>query len=118
MIPFHIQYLDFPESDAVTQALRKRIMKLDHYFKRIVRCDVSVSCPHRHRHADRLFDIQIHIALPGNDIIASRNPVDDEAHTDVYVAIRDAFDAAERMLRDKAQILRNEIKFHEKEERI
>ncbi len=107
MVPFQITFLDFQESDSVWLAVQKRIEKLEHFFDRIVRCEVAISLPHRHRHADRLFHIQIHIYLPGDDIIITRKPVQNEAHRDVYVAIRDSFNAAERLLREKIRIVRH-----------
>lgn len=107
MIPFQITFLDFPESDPVWLAVQKRIEKLEHFFDRIIRCEVAIALPHRHRHADRLYHIQIRIFLPGDDIIIARKPVQNEAHRDIYVAIRDSFAAAERLLREKVRIIRS-----------
>lgn len=112
-VPFKITFLDFPESDSVWLAIQKRVEKLEHFFNRIIRCEVNISCPHRHRHANRLFHVQIHIYIPGEDVIVNRNPSQNEAHQDVYVAIRDSFNAAERILHDRVQILRHQTKFHE-----
>jgi ribosomal subunit interface protein len=113
MVPFQITFLDFPESDAVWMAAQKRIEKLERFFSRIIRCEVVISCPHRHRHAARLFNVQIHIVVPGEDVIVTRDTARNEAHRDVYIAIRDAFNAAERILEDRARKIRREVKFHE-----
>lgn len=113
MIPFQITFRDFPESDAVWLAAQSRIEKLEKIFDNILRCEVTISEPHRHRHADRLYQIKIHIFIPGNDVIINRSPSKHEAHRDIYVAIRDAFDAAERVLEDKVRKLRNEVKHHD-----
>ena len=113
MVPFQITFLDFPESDAVWMAVQKKIEKLEHFFNRIIRFEVVLSCPHRHRHADRLYHVQIHIIMPGEDVIINRNPPQDETHRDIYVAIRDAFNAAERVLEDRVQKIRHQVKFHE-----
>lgn len=112
MIPFQITFLDFPESDAVWLAVQKRIEKLEHFFERIIRCEVAISLPHRHRHADSLYHVQIRIFLPGDDIIITRKPVQNEAHRDVYVAIRDSFNAAERLLREKSRSFRDKSRAH------
>jgi cold shock CspA family protein len=115
MIPFQITFLDFPESDAVWMAVQKRIEKLEHFFDRIVRCEVAISCPHRHRQADRLYHIQIHLIIPGEDVIVNRNHPKDETHRDIYVAIGDSFNAAERILQDRVRIVRHKTKFHEQQ---
>ena len=112
MFPFQITFLDFSESDAIWLAIQKRIEKLEHFFDRIVRVETSISLPHRHRHSDRLFHIQIHIILPGEDIVVNRKPVHNEAHRDVYVAIRDSFNTAERLLREKSQSISDRSRAH------
>lgn len=113
MFPFQITFLDFDESDAIWLAVQKRIEKLEHFFGRIVRVEVAISAPHRHRSSDRLYHIQIHIFLPGDDIVINRKPVQNEAHRDIYVAIRDSFNAAERLLREKARSIRDRSRAHE-----
>jgi ribosomal subunit interface protein len=113
MIPFQITFLDLPESDFVWVAVQKRIEKLEKHFDRIIRCEVVISCPHRHRHADRLYHVQVHIHLPGEDVIVSRNSPENEAHRDIYVAIRDSFNATDRILQDRINILRHNSKPHE-----
>lgn len=115
MFPFQITFLDFAESDAIWLAAQKRIEKLEHFFDRIIRVEVAISAPHRHRHADRLYHIQIHIFLPGDDIIINRKPVQNEDHRDIYVAIRDSFNAAERLLREKARSIRDRSRAHQTE---
>ncbi len=113
MIPFQITFLDFPESDAVWVAIQNRVEKLEHFYDRIVRCEVTVACPHRHRKMNRLYHVQIHLSIPGEDVYVNRNPSKNEAHRDIYVAIRDTFNAAERILQDKVRIVRHKVKFHE-----
>jgi ribosomal subunit interface protein len=112
MIPFQITFKDFAESDAVWMAIQERIERLEKMASRITRCDVVVSCNHRHRHADRLYQVQIHIHLPRKEIVINRHPSQHEAHRDIYLAVRDAFSAAERQLVDKSQVSRHETKNH------
>lgn len=115
MFPFQITFLDFDESDAVWVAVQKRIEKLEHFFDRIIRVEVGISAPHRHRHSDRLYHIQIHIFMPGEDIVINRKPVQNETHRDIYVAIRDSFNAAERLLREQVRSIRDRARVHQNE---
>ena len=119
MIPFQIAFVDFPESDSVWLAVQKRVEKLGHFCDRIIRCEIRLSCPHQHEGGSRLYHVHIHVALPGSDIVVSQDPSRNGAHHDIYVAIRDAFNAAERMVQDKVRIMRNEIKTrHKKSEDV
>ncbi len=112
MIPFKINFLGLSEKNDLRLYIEKRIHKLEIFNSHIIRCEVSVSCPHHHRHADRLFNIQVQIFLPGEDIVVNQNPSQDEAHLDPHVAARDAFDAAERLLLEKTKIIKDKIKSH------
>lgn len=111
----HISFLDFPESEAVRLAVENRIEKLAHFYERIVSCHVYISCPHRHRHtSDRIFRVLVRIHVPKKEIITGDHASGNESHTDIYIAITDAFDAAERILQDYARIRRNDVKAHER----
>lgn len=100
-------------SDAVRARVEDEINKLERYFNRITACRVVVSKPqHRHQQGD-LYAVAVHLTLPaGRDVHADRNPPYNHAHEDVYVAIRDAFRAARRMLQDEARKMRGETKEH------
>jgi hypothetical protein len=45
-------------------------------------------------------------------VVVDRAKPTDHAHEDVYVALRDAFDAAVRQLEDQARKLRGDVKTH------
>jgi cold shock CspA family protein len=52
--------------------------------------------------------------LPGRkEIVVDRTGPKDHAHEDVYVALRDAFEAAARRLEDDARARRGDVKTHE-----
>ncbi len=57
--------------------------------------------------------LRIHLTVPGGEIIVNRDPSEHHAHEDVYVAIRDAFDAARRQLEDHVRRMRGDTKAHE-----
>jgi hypothetical protein len=51
--------------------------------------------------------------MPGRELVVSRDPAEHDAYEDVYVAIRDAFDAAKRQVEDQARVARGAVKTHE-----
>ena len=53
------------------------------------------------------------MSVPEREIVVNRNGPKNQAHADVYVAIRDAFAAAGRQLEDHASKLRGDVKTHE-----
>jgi ribosomal subunit interface protein len=102
-IPLEISYKNMEKSDAVEARIREKAeKKFERYAGRITSCRVVVEAPNRHHVHGSCFDVRIDIHVPGEDLVVTREGKD-PAHTDVYVAIRDAFDAACRQLDDHAR---------------
>ncbi len=87
-------------SPAIEAQVRERAERLERFYGRITSCDVVFDAPHRHHHKGRLYTVRLLLHIPGADIAVNRAGPQDHAHEDPYVAIRDAFDAADRMLED------------------
>ena len=95
-------------SEALEAHIRDKADKLDEFFDRIMSCRVVVEMPHKHHHQGKQFNVRLDIALPGNEIVVNRDHAED-----VYVALRDAFDAAQRQLEDHARKIRGDVKTHQ-----
>ncbi len=112
-IPVQITFRDVPPSEAVEAHIREKVAKLEKFFDHLMACRVVVEAPHRHHHKGRLYHVRIDLTIPGGELVVSRAHNDEHAHEDVYVAIRDAFDAARRQLQDHVRRRRGEVKVHE-----
>ena len=99
-VPPKISFHGMDPSPAVEARVMERIEKLEEYHKRIVSCRVAIAAPHRHSRKGKIFDVRIDVGVPGREIIVNREPGKNHAHEDVYVAVRDAFNAAHRQLED------------------
>jgi ribosomal subunit interface protein len=111
-VPLQITFRHMDSSDAVAARIRERAAELERFFDRIVSCRVVVECRHPRRQQGNLFRIRVDLKIPGRELIVGRDPAAHHAHEDVYVAIRDAFDAARRVLEDHARERRGEVKVH------
>jgi len=110
--PLQLSFHNLAHSPAIEKAVRKHVAKLGQFNGDIVSCRVTIESPHKHHYKGKLYRVVVDILLPGKEIVVSRTPDDQHAHEDVYVAIRDAFDAARRQIQDYARIQRGEIKTH------
>jgi ribosomal subunit interface protein len=108
-----ITWRDVPRSEAVEADIVAKLEKLDQFYEHIVSCRVLVESAHRHHHKGNLYRIRVEIEVPGSEIVATRSQGDEHAHEDIYVAIRDAFDAARRQLQDYARKRRGQVKHHD-----
>lgn len=107
-IPLQITIRDVEHSGALETHIRGKVEKLEEFFKHITSCRVVVEVPHKHHHQGKQFNVRIDIGVPGSEIV-----VNHDHDEDIYVALRDAFDAAKRRLEDYACKIRGEIKAHE-----
>lgn len=111
-IPLEIKFRNMDPSPAVEARIREKAAKLERFHDRIIGCTVVVEAPHRHHHKGKLYSVHIDISVPGKDLVVDRAKPLNHAHEDVYVALRDAFNAAVRQLEDHAQRRRGDVKTH------
>ncbi|HXZ97553.1 MAG TPA: HPF/RaiA family ribosome-associated protein [Burkholderiales bacterium] len=107
-VPLQITFRNFPRSDAVETRIREKAAKLEEFHSRITSCRVVVEQRDRHRHQGKQFTVRLDIRVPGQEVA-----IDRDHHEDIYVAVRDAFDAAARKLEDVARVQRGDVKVHE-----
>lgn len=112
-IPLQITIRDVDHSEALETRIRDKVAKLEEFSKHIISCRVVVEVPHKHHHQGKQFNVRIDIGVPGSEIVVNRDHAED-----VYVALRDTFDAAKRQLEDYARKIRGDIKAHEPRSRI
>jgi ribosomal subunit interface protein len=107
-IPLQITIRDIEHSESLETHIRDKAKKLDEFFDHIMSCRVVVEVPHKHQHQGKQFNVRIDIGVPGGEIVVNRDHAED-----VYVALRDAFDAAKRKIEDHARKIRGDIKTHQ-----
>ena len=112
-IPLQIDFQNMDPSEFVEARIRERVARLEHHAPHVTGCHVTVEAPHHHHHKGNAYRIRIVLHVPGHEVVVSKEPGAAGAHTDVYVAIRDAFDAAQRQLEAHQQKARGEVKSHE-----
>jgi ribosome-associated translation inhibitor RaiA/cold shock CspA family protein len=111
--PLQITFRNFERSPAVEAKVHERAEKLEHLFGDIMSCHVAVELLHKHHQKGNHYHVRIDVTVPGDELVASREAGEHHAYTDVYVALRDAFDTMGRLLEDYARRMRREVKTHE-----
>ena len=106
-LPVQITFRNFPPSEAVEARIRAKVAKLEEFHPRITSCHVVVEELARHHQQGRQFTVRLDIRVPGHELV-----IDRDHHEDIYVALRDAFNAVGRGLEDVARAQRGEVKAH------
>ncbi|MCC6610575.1 MAG: ribosome-associated translation inhibitor RaiA [Burkholderiales bacterium] len=99
---------DMEHSAALDERIRDKARKLEQVYPRVQSCRVVLEAPHRHKQQGKLFTVRVDLTVPGRAIVVNR-----DHHEDVYVALRDAFNAARRQLEAYGRIQRGDVKNHE-----
>jgi ribosome-associated translation inhibitor RaiA len=99
-------------SPALEARIRQRAEALDQFFDRITSCRVVVECGNNRHQQGNLFEVRVDLTVPGREIVVGRDSGANHAHEDAHVAVRDAFDAARRLLEDHARDRRDAVKSH------
>lgn len=107
--PVQITFRDMKPSEAVAQNIREKADKLKRHHDPILDCHVVVETPHKHQYKGRVHHVRVHVKVPGAEFDGDRDPAHG-GHEDVYVAIRDAFEAVHRQLDTYREKLRGKVK--------
>jgi ribosomal subunit interface protein len=104
-IPLQITIRNMTHSEAL---VREKVQKLETFYPELMGCRVVVEEEQRRRQQGKLFNVRLHVTMPGGEVAVNR-----DRDEDVYVALRDAFDTAKRQLEDFARKQRGQVKSHE-----
>ena len=96
--PLQIHFHGMESSEALETRIRERVAELERRCPEVTGCRVTVEKESRNHVKGNPFRISLLLHRPGRDVVVSRNGPKDLGHGDVYAALRDAFDTAERQI--------------------
>jgi len=96
---FQVVFHNIDQSEALIDNVNKRIQKLQRFSNDIIGGRVVLDSPHNNHHKGKVFSVAIEIQTSGRVVVVKQGQHDKAAHEDIYVAVRDAFNAAERQLK-------------------
>lgn len=96
-----IFFHNIEQTDSLVDAVDKRLRKLARYCGHIITGRIVIDSPHNHHHKGKVYSVNIDIHFADSDVRVSHEQHDKSEHEDLYVAIRDAFNIAERQFLTK-----------------
>jgi ribosomal subunit interface protein len=96
--PLRITVRGFERSDALDAAVNQRSEKIEQFFPQLIGCEVTIELEEHSKQHGNHYVVKVVLQIPGNDIV-----IDHQRDEDVYVALRDAFEAAQRKLKAVAE---------------
>jgi len=95
--PVRVTVRGMERSEALEETVLQRSQKLDQFFPQLIGLDVTIELDEHSKNHGNHYTVKLVLQIPGNDIV-----IDHQRDEGAYIAVRDAFDAAERRLKDMA----------------
>ena len=103
-VPLEISTRRIELSPDLEADLRRRATKMERLYDRITSCRIAVERESLHHNEGGPYRVRLDITVPGSELVA------DKAAEELNIAIRDAFQAAERQVDEFSQRRRGEVK--------
>jgi len=106
--PLEISSRNVDLSEELVDLIHDKAEKLDNFHDGIISCRVMVEVPHRSQRKGVSYNVRVDLSVPGGEVIVRREPGED-----LYVSICNAFEVAERQLKEYADRQRGDVKRRE-----
>jgi cold shock CspA family protein/ribosome-associated translation inhibitor RaiA len=111
-IPLDVDFRNMDRSEALEADVRRHAEKLEELFDRMISCRVVVEAPHRHHRKGNIYHVRILVSVPRKQLVVDREPHENHAHEDPYIAVHDSFKSMRRQLEAYAREIRGDVKLH------
>ena len=88
-----VVYRDLESSALLNEVISRKLEKLNRYSDQIVHSRVVLDIPHNSKHKGKQFRASIEIDIKGKPIAVTQD------HESIHIAVRDAFNTAERKIK-------------------
>jgi cold shock CspA family protein/ribosome-associated translation inhibitor RaiA len=115
-IPLEIAFHNLAPSQEIEALVREHVGRLEKLYPHLIGCRVSIEMLHKQHRTGNVPEVHIAIRVPGREIAISREPhkaKQRRATPNVRTAIKDAFRAAEKRLKDFKGVQYGDVKVKE-----
>src|SRR6185503_10782287 len=106
MLPLELRQKDVTLPPAMAEEVRERARRLERHVDRITRCRVTLEGPGKHHRQGR-YSVVIDLFVPGAEIVIRKQEA-----LNLELALKKAFEAAERRLEERQSRRRGFVKTH------
>jgi len=104
-LPLEINFRDMVPLPSLEGEIRRRAARLEQWGVELVGCRVTIEAGDNRRRQGHEYQASIDVRVPGEQVVVSQH----HRGSDAQVAIRAAFDAMDRQLRDRIKRLREPL---------
>ncbi len=138
-LPLQVTFRDMAPLPSLESNIRLRVAKLERFVPDLISCHVVVDASANRHRQGHVYAVNVDVRVPGEELFVGGRPQADDirrpppeedeqsgkatfaherqAHEEIAVAMREAFDAMTRRLEDYARRRRGQVKQHAAKER-
>lgn len=107
-LPVQVTFRDMVPLPSLEGEIRAHAAKLERFVPDLMSCNVVVEASANRHRQGHVYAVKIDVRVPGTEVFAGER----QAHEEIGVAMREAFDAMARRLEDYARKRRGQVKQH------
>lgn len=111
-VPLELSFRNMDSSPTVETQVRERVARLEQFFSHLTSCRVIIAAPPRQGGGSQVFHITIEMGVPRKGKLVVKNDDEHEKHKDIYMALGETFDIAERRLRKFSERMEGKTNRH------
>ena len=113
-LPILITFRDVAKTPDIKEFIEQQARKLEKFCPYMISCRIAVERPQKSQRAGNPYRVRLDITVPpGQEVVVSKDPLDNDMHDELRTVILDAFKAARRQLEALVERQRGEVKRHE-----
>ncbi len=107
-LPLQITFRDMAPLPSLDGEIRRRAAKLERFVPDLISCHVVIEASANRHRQGHVYAVKVDVRVPGEELFAGEH----QAHEEIAIAVREAFDAMARRLEDHARRRRGQVKQH------
>ncbi len=110
-LPPEISYRGVDKTDALESLIAEKIEKLEKFYSQISSCHISIEKVHDHPESGSPYRVRLDITVPEDrEVVVDKSPDNGIQYQPLESIIRDAFDVANRQLKELNEQQHNHMK--------
>jgi ribosome-associated translation inhibitor RaiA len=107
-LPVQVTFRDMIPLPSLEGEIRSHAAKLERFVPDLISCHVVVEASANRHRQGHVYAVKIDVRVPGTEVFTGER----QAHEEIGIAMREAFDAMTRRLEDYARKRRGQVKQH------
>lgn len=112
-VPLEITYKGFERTEMIDDLVTSKVAHLEKFHPNIISCRIGLEMPQLGSRSGSNYYVRLDLRVPpGHEIVVKRGPQEAGPASTLQGMIRQAFDTAERELRELVRLQRYQVKTH------